>query len=702
MSEHRVLGRSLPGLDAVEQWGAAIGPKKWASQVSIAIAQEGRLLSALAISWPGSPLLHPDSTWLIGSCSKTITATAIYQLRQAGALDVTDGFDVRFSPQTPDAGYTPLPPYQRGPDSHWPDVTLEHLLCHVAGTGSGWASAIGLVAADWGAKVPFSDKTKTASWVRSMALPGSLGVQAYSNDAFMLLGALVEQLGGNRYDLWVRQHQMRPLGLWRPVHGGEVNEHAVDEADYPAWAGANLLIGTADGGWRMTPADLALWASSVADGSDSRVLSADAVADMWTKPPLAQDVHHGWWPTTLSDGSLQLGHGGKPGNSRFVVGVQQATGLAVAAGFNNTNDGGITPLNGKVAGLIEGYVGELLLAIKDDVPPYGDVGGLVDVPSVPCTVQSRVAPPHVSVWARGSDHRPYRQTTATASAAAPWPLAGPNPPALLSCPVSVRTGSGPEVDLFARGEDGQIWHARETSATEGSFGPWSPLDGGAMRAAPAAVSWAPGRCDAFAVDAAGALHHWWSTGGAYADESLGLGRFFCTPAAVSTSPGRLDVFALTVACTLGHVWFDGASWHAEDLGGALATPPSVASWGPGRLDVFAVGEDAGLLHYWSAGGAMQGESLGGSWRGGVDVHAPADGCLRVYGQSPDRRLVRQHFDGTWATPEVGPDGLTSRVAGVVDAPSSAHLFFTRADGALWSVYAGAAFQAPVSLGGVIG
>ena len=155
---------------------------------------------------------------------------------------------------------------------------------------------------------------------------------------------------------------------------------------------------------------------------------------------------------------------------------------------------------------------------------------------------------------------------------------------------------------------------------------WAPsvsLPGSAGAVAtvtPAAVAWAAGRVDVFAVSTQGTLLHWWLTenpwtlpvpnnpdiGAFVAPEILGnvdtngvSHDVVGPPAAVSWAAGRLDVFAGTADGSLLHWWFPNSAgvFNApENLG--QAKWPCACSWAPNRLDVFAITPANVIGHWW--------------------------------------------------------------------------------------------------------
>ena len=139
--------------------------------------------------------IQPDKTlFRIGSVSKLFTWTAVMQLVEQGKLDLhadinTYLFDVTI-PRT-----FPEPP------------TLAHLMTHTAGFESRF---IGLFIADYQARAPLVEYLSKRMPAR-LRRPGE--VTAYSNYGAALAGYIVEHVSGIRYEDYVEQNILNPLGM---------------------------------------------------------------------------------------------------------------------------------------------------------------------------------------------------------------------------------------------------------------------------------------------------------------------------------------------------------------------------------------------------------------------------------------------------------------------------------------------------------
>ena len=245
----------------------------------------------------------PDTQYRVGSITKTFTAAAILQLRDAGRLDLEDTLDehVEGVPHAP---------------------SLRRLLSHTSGLqrethDDAWLTK------------RFADAAELVETLEraEQVLPAGARFH-YSNLAFALLGIVVERVSGLAYPDYVRQRLLEPLGLERtsfepqaPAATGYLvqpyAEGVWDEApvETGAWIAAGQLWGTVR--------DLCRWAAFLADPDES-VLSRASVEEMRTVQTI--DDHERWTSGyglglgLRRDGERVLaGHGGSmPG---FIAGV---------------------------------------------------------------------------------------------------------------------------------------------------------------------------------------------------------------------------------------------------------------------------------------------------------------------------------------------------------------------------------------------
>jgi CubicO group peptidase (beta-lactamase class C family) len=218
------------------------GETVWTSAVGVADYDEEREAT-------------PGTQYRIGSITKTFTATAIMQLRDAGALDLDDR----------------LEQHLEGIENGSP--TIRRMLAHLAG-----------IQREVGEMFVQGTTPTEDDLVVAFALPPARA-HHYSNLAFGLLGRVVATTSGEAYTDYVDARIKRPLGLerttWYPeaphAQGYLVDEYARTVAKEPA---TDLGGVAAMGQLWSTVEDLARWATFLARGEEG-VLSPETVDEMW-------------------------------------------------------------------------------------------------------------------------------------------------------------------------------------------------------------------------------------------------------------------------------------------------------------------------------------------------------------------------------------------------------------------------------------
>ena len=265
--------------------------------ITAAVVRDGELVWQSAVGSADVTTTReatPDTQYRLGSITKTFTAAAIMQLRDAGKLDLEDPLDKHV-----DAA------------AHAP--TLRRLLSHTSGLQRETHDDAWLKARF--ADVP--ELLETLDAAEQVLPPGARF--HYSNLAFALLGVVVERVSGVPYAQYVQERLLTPLGLTRttfepdePAAVGYLVQPYVegvwDEAPVStgAWIAAGQLWGTVR--------DLCTWASFLAN-PDAWVLARTSVEEMRTVQTIDDHVRwtggYGLGLMLQRDGDRILaGHGG--------------------------------------------------------------------------------------------------------------------------------------------------------------------------------------------------------------------------------------------------------------------------------------------------------------------------------------------------------------------------------------------------------
>ena len=136
------------------------------------------------------------SVFRIASMSKSFTALAILQLRDAGKLQLDD----------PVSKYLPHFKKQAYPATDAPPVTIRHLLTHAAGFPED---------NPWGDRQLAKTAEELLSLVKSgIAYSNAPGMAyEYSNLGFALLGQIIKKVSGLSYQQYINKHILQPLGM---------------------------------------------------------------------------------------------------------------------------------------------------------------------------------------------------------------------------------------------------------------------------------------------------------------------------------------------------------------------------------------------------------------------------------------------------------------------------------------------------------
>jgi CubicO group peptidase (beta-lactamase class C family) len=269
----------------------------------------------------------PDTQYRVGSITKTFTAAAIMQLRDAGKLDLEDTLDKHVE----GAAYSP---------------SIRRLLSHASGLqrethDDSWLTL---------RFAPPDELLETLDRAE-MVLPAGARFH-YSNLAFALLGIVVERVSGVPYMDYVRERLIEPLGLTRitfepeqPTAKGHVGQPYADgfwesiDVDTGAWASAGQLWGTVG--------DLCRWGAFLAD-PDEAILAKKSAQEMRTVQVISE---HDRWLTGYGlglslrrDGERILaGHtGSMPGFIAWLF--FSAKENVVAAALSNSSEAVLPPL----------------------------------------------------------------------------------------------------------------------------------------------------------------------------------------------------------------------------------------------------------------------------------------------------------------------------------------------------------------------
>lgn len=283
-----------------------------------------------ALAWTGSfgwadldePRPADERTlYRVDSNTKPVTAVAIMQLRDAGKLQLG----------APLVDYLPEFAKVDAREGALEDVTLQRLLTHRSGLN-------GEVPGDWSVTGVGPNIEEVLSRLDECAIvipPDSQ--HKYCNLGFILLGEVVARVSGQRYEDYVREHIIDPLGMTATTFDPESSE--LPRAAQYGWSSVTARPAesmqlthngrNAAGGLYSTVGDMAKWISlqfrtgRKRQREGAQVLAGASIEEMH-RPRYAepdwQSAQCLAWRGIRSGEHVYLGHGGgNPGSQSFTL-----------------------------------------------------------------------------------------------------------------------------------------------------------------------------------------------------------------------------------------------------------------------------------------------------------------------------------------------------------------------------------------------
>jgi CubicO group peptidase (beta-lactamase class C family) len=298
--ERRLRAAQAERLPSVAAAVIAKGEVLWSGEVGLASCEEGVDASA-------------ETQYRIGSITKTFTAVATMQLRDAGELDLDDRLEQH------------LPEIANGAP------TIRRLLAHLSGLQreAGEMFVTGTA--------PTIDEVIESMDILEAVLPAARA-HHYSNLAFGLLGEVVARRGGSPYSDYVAERILTPLGLSRTTWEEQppaAQGYLLDSYASTVRREPHVDLGglAAMGQLWSTVGDLCAWASFLAEGREG-ILAPATADELWFPQVMVNpdDWSVGWGlglKLTNRGGRIFGGHGGAmPG---FLAGVTVHRGSGVGA-----------------------------------------------------------------------------------------------------------------------------------------------------------------------------------------------------------------------------------------------------------------------------------------------------------------------------------------------------------------------------------
>lgn len=241
-----------PAVEAFDRVVQGFLANRGLAGASVAVAKDGRIVYARAygrMDGEGTPV-RVDTRFRFASISKVITAAAVLQLVQAGALRLDDSALALLSDRLP-LGDNPDPRLGR--------ITVRDLLRHTSGFTTRtdpFFPEQPRVRQVFGPSGPKSCQ-EAARWFITLPLAADPATRfEYVNMNYCLLSLLVEKFTGEQYDKVVQSLVLERRNV-RDARIGASFGRKPDEVAYPAANGTFLESLSGAGGWLGTAVDLA-------------------------------------------------------------------------------------------------------------------------------------------------------------------------------------------------------------------------------------------------------------------------------------------------------------------------------------------------------------------------------------------------------------------------------------------------------------
>jgi CubicO group peptidase (beta-lactamase class C family) len=265
---------------------------------AIGIVQGGHVLhlAAFGRSTADGRAMTTATPVVIGSVGKSITALAIRQLIEAGRLDAS----------APVTRY--LPWLELGnPAARTGQITIRSLLEHT----SGFSTADGQDPARYAPGLTPADVVRSLASVR---LDRPVGTYEYSNLNYVLLGVIIEEVSGQRYGDYLRDHVFGPLAMTRSFTATDSVPDAADLATghrylfgMPVPFSEPYPSGMVAAGYQISSVeDMARFVAALANGGYHE--GADVVAAKAVAGDRAYSTD--WQPLPFADPGLMIGQSG--------------------------------------------------------------------------------------------------------------------------------------------------------------------------------------------------------------------------------------------------------------------------------------------------------------------------------------------------------------------------------------------------------
>jgi CubicO group peptidase (beta-lactamase class C family) len=173
--------------------------------MSLVVVKDNIIVYAKGFGWADKPreiAATSESVYHWWSITKVATAIAILQLQEQGKLTLDDTvktilpfFDVKY------------------PSAESKVITIKHLLTHSSGLPDAGFRIMGWIHHDGEPAVDQTAMVKKVLPIFSTLQFEPGGHAEYTNIGYMVLGAVIEKVSGQKYESYIREHVLQPLAM---------------------------------------------------------------------------------------------------------------------------------------------------------------------------------------------------------------------------------------------------------------------------------------------------------------------------------------------------------------------------------------------------------------------------------------------------------------------------------------------------------
>jgi len=375
------------GTEVIDQYIADFIKTNQVPGASIAIGRHGKLLYAKGYGWADKETktsVKPRSLFRIASISKPITAVAIMRLVESGRIKLDDPMSKHLKG---------MPRYRRHPgfDKRINTITIRDLLRHAGGWDRGKDfDPMGLdghlrIAKKLDLKPPIDVRDYITFMFRRPLQHYPHVRYAYSNFGYLLLGRVIEDVTGMKYEAYVRKKILAPIGITTMQVGHLPKEksapHEVTYYDHkkrsakapygprrdetvPYPYARPMQVMDAHGGWIASAPDLVRFADHL-----HKILKPKTIQTMFARQPQSgldamgnpTPTYYalGWMVRPQKKGANHWHGGSIQGTSTLLV--RRHDGYRWAILFNTNSN----PDNKNLSGLIDGPFHGIVNSVSD-------------------------------------------------------------------------------------------------------------------------------------------------------------------------------------------------------------------------------------------------------------------------------------------------------------------------------------------------